>query len=90
MIGQVAHRSKTQHERGPFQLVRFVMVCCAADVQPVAVLVQYPNTSPDFELMSWVRVIGKVRFETVGDHREPVVDASKVTSIPQPADQYLY
>jgi uncharacterized repeat protein (TIGR03943 family) len=90
MIGQVAHRNKTQHERGPFQLIRFVMVCCAADVQPIAVLVQYPKTAPDFELMSWVKVIGKVRFQTVDDHLEPVVDALKVAPIPQPADQYLY
>ena len=90
MIGQVAHRNKARHERGPFQLVRFVMVCCAADVQPVAVMVQYPKTSPDFELMSWVRVVGKIRFDPAGDHLEPVVDALKVTSIPQPADQYLY
>ena len=90
MIGQVAHRNKARHERGPFQLVRFVMVCCAADVQPVAVMVQYPKTSPDFELMSWVRVVGKIRFDTAGDHLEPVVDALKVTSIPQPSNQYLY
>jgi uncharacterized repeat protein (TIGR03943 family) len=90
MIGQVAHRNKAQQERGPFQLVRFVMVCCAADVQPIGLLVGYSKTSPDFELMSWVKVIGKVRFQTVHDHLEPVVDALKVTSIPQPADQYLY
>ena len=90
MIGQVAHRNKAQHERGPFQLVRFVMVCCAADVQPVAVMVQYPKTSPDLELMSWVKVIGKVRFQTLDGHLEPVVDALKVTPIPQPAHQYLY
>ena len=59
MIGQVAHRKNAHHERGPFQLVRFVMVCCAADVQPVAVIVQYPKSAPDFESMSWVKVIGK-------------------------------
>jgi uncharacterized membrane protein YcgQ (UPF0703/DUF1980 family) len=34
MIGQVAHRKNAQYERGPAQLVRFVMVYCAADVQP--------------------------------------------------------
>jgi uncharacterized membrane protein YcgQ (UPF0703/DUF1980 family) len=90
MIRQVAHRKKARHERGPFQLVRFVMVCCAADVQPIAVMVQYPKSSPDFESLAWVKVIGKVRFQNVGDHVEPAVYASKVISIPQPADQYLY
>ncbi len=90
MIGQVAHRKKAQHERGPFQLVRFVMVCCAADVQPIAVMVQYPKSAPDFVSMSWVKVIGKVRFQNVGDHVEPAVDALKVAPIPQPSDQYLY
>ena len=90
MIGQVAHRKNAQYERGPFQLVRFVMVCCAADVQPIAVMVQYPKSAPDFKSMSWVKVIGKVRFQNVGDHLESAVDAAKVISIPQPADQYLY
>jgi uncharacterized repeat protein (TIGR03943 family) len=90
MIGQVAHRNKAQHERGPFQLVRFLMVCCAADVQPVAAMVRYPRSSPDFESMSWVKVVGKVRFRNGGNHLEPAADASKVISIAQPADQYLY
>ena len=38
--------------------------------------------------MSWVKVIGKVRFQNVGDHVEPAVDALKVAPIPQPSDQY--
>ena len=90
MIGQVAHRNNARHERGPFQLVRFLMVCCAADVQPVAVMVQYPKSSPDFESMSWVKVVGRVRFQKVGNHLEPTIDALKVISIAQPTDQYLY
>jgi uncharacterized repeat protein (TIGR03943 family) len=90
MIGQVAHRKNARHERGPFQLVRFLMVCCAADVQPVAVIVQYPKSSPDFESMSWVKVVGRVRFQNVGNHLEPAIDALKVISIAQPTDQYLY
>ena len=90
MIGQVAHRKNARHERGPFQLVRFLMVCCAADVQPVAVMVQYPKSSPDFESMSWVKVVGRVRFQNVGNHLEPAIDALKVISIAQPTDQYLY
>lgn len=90
MIGQVAHRNNARHERGPFQLVRFLMVCCAADVQPVAVIVQYPKSSPDIESMSWVKVVGRVRFQNVGNHLEPAIDALKVISIAQPTDQYLY
>ena len=90
MIGQVAHRKNARHEHGPFQLVRFVMVCCAADVQPIAVGIQYPESAPDLESMSWVKVIGKVRFQHVGSHLEPIIEAAKVTLIPEPADKYLY
>ena len=90
MIGQVAHRNNARHERGPFQLVRFLMVCCAADVQPVAVMIQYPKSSSDFASMSWVKVVGRVRFQNVGNHLEPAVEASKLISIAQPTDQYFY
>ena len=90
LIGQVARESKARRESGPFRLVRFVMVCCAADVQPVSVLVLYPKASPDLELMSWVKVIGKVRFQRIGNRREPTIEPFQVAPVAQPADQYLY
>ena len=40
--------------------------------------------------MSWVKVVGRVRFQNVGNHLEPAIDALKVISIAQPTDQYLY
>ena len=90
LIGQVAREGEARSERGPFRLVRFVMVCCAADVQPASVPVLYPKASPNLELMSWVKVIGRVRFQRIGNRREALVEAVKVVPIAAPADQYLY
>jgi len=90
LIGQVAREGEARSESGPFRLVRFVMVCCAADVQPASVPVLYPKASPNLEPMSWVKVIGRVRFQRIGNRREPLVEAVKVVPIAAPADQYLY
>ena len=68
----------------PLYWLRFVMVCCAADVQPLAVTVEYPKSAPDFESMSWVKVVGKVRFQPLGKELAPALEASKVTPIPNP------
>jgi uncharacterized repeat protein (TIGR03943 family) len=67
-----------------FMLTRFLVSCCVADALSVQVrVVGAPPGS--FAEDDWVRVSGT--FYPVG--QEVVVDASKITPIPQPDDPYL-
>lgn len=89
LIGQVAHHNEAQTEKGPFQLVRFVMVCCAADLKPLAVLVDYPNNLKPFDSMTWVKVIGIASFKPSGSIVMPVIQPERIIPIEAPPDLYL-
>ncbi|CAN5762913.1 hypothetical protein BH09VER1_BH09VER1_50870 [soil metagenome] len=90
VIGQVVHRKEAEHEKGPFQVIRFLMSCCAADARPVAVLVDYSKKEADFKSMTWVKVTGKVQFKKAGSTTYPVINPTAVKETDAPADTYLY
>ncbi len=90
VIGQVVHRKEAEHEKGPFQVIRFLMSCCAADARPVAVLVDYSKKEADFKSMTWVKVTGKVEFKKAGSTTYPVITPTVVKETDAPADMYLY
>ena len=99
LIGQ--YDPPAQSERGGrFHLVRFLMFCCAADAQPVALAVT--GTPPaDLPGMGWTQAVGTVHFEAKAktgagtqapssDQREPVLTLESVKAIPEPKDKFLY
>ncbi|MGA0093084.1 MAG: TIGR03943 family putative permease subunit [Chthoniobacterales bacterium] len=78
--------------RGPgatFDLVRMMMVCCAADARPVGVEIETAQPR-DFPRMGWIRVTGPVRFVESGGLREPRVTAEQIEEIPAPRETILY
>jgi len=72
-----------------FALLRFVITCCAADAQPIGVLVESEETS-QFESDQWVRVRGTVQLKEKAGEKMLVIIADTVNSISKPKDQYLY
>ena len=76
---------------GYFMLFQFVITCCAADAQPIWVLVNYSQSST-LANESWVRVEGKLVFEQFKKNRVPVIEASALHRIPTPPveERYLY
>ena len=53
-------------DRQHFTLTRLFLICCAADAQPINVLVEVKPTAPvpsKLPEMAWIRVAGTVRFE---------------------------
>ena len=72
-------------------LFQFVITCCAADAQPIWVLVNYSQSST-LANESWVRVEGKLVFEQFKKNRVPVIEASALHRIPTPPveERYLY
>ncbi len=76
---------------GYFMLFQFVITCCAADAQPVWVLVKTSQSST-LENESWVEAEGRLVFEQYQENRIPVIEAGRVRRLPTPPveKRYLY
>jgi len=72
-----------------FDLVRMMMVCCAADARPIGVAVETAH-APDVPRMGWVRVTGTARFVEEGGLRQPRLTAEKIEEVPAPSETVLY
>lgn len=72
-----------------FVPARLMMVCCAADMQPVGFLCRYDKAS-GLKSDSWVKVsgiIGKTNFE---GQDVPFIEAESVIEAKKPNDDYIY
>jgi len=74
---------------GFFVLFRFVMICCAADVQPIGVYVRHADAAK-MEPDAWACVTGRIGTMEVAGEEVPALDAEKVETIPRPGNPYLY
>lgn len=74
---------------GEFDLVRMIMVCCAADARPLGVKISAP---PPAELpsMGWIRVTGTARFDDKGGFFEPRIEGGAVEQVEAPRETILY
>lgn len=84
MVGQVFPLGENR-----FELVRTLILCCAADAQMLAVRVESDHNI-DVSSMKWAKVIGQVGFTIKEGHTIPVVNAEKVLPVERPADPYVY
>ena len=77
---------------GSFLIFRFLIVCCAADAQPVALLVDAGDLAiPETDL--WVLVSGTVEAVQVEDKQAPCIRADRIEVVdppPPPNKRYLY
>lgn len=84
-----------------FMLVRLVMVCCAADMMPVALKIETAHKPANLKPTSWLKVVGTVHYRPraegpgpdgidYGSTPEPVIGADSVTTTPAPAEKYVY
>ena len=68
---------------------RLMMVCCAADMQPVGLLCQYEKAA-ELEADTWVKVsgtLGEVEFDS---EMIPCIIDSSVEGVDEPDDPYIY
>lgn len=90
VIGQV-FPAATNNPRGDrFRLMRMFMVCCAADAQPIAVLVEGGDWIDQFSEMQWVRVTGQVAFPFEGGRRLAIIHADEVEPTRAPQEIMLF
>lgn len=69
---------------------RFVVSCCAADAQPLAVVVQKKGGPSDLPDNSWVKVEGRYTLQNVKDGKVPVIEEAILWNTPEPSPPYLY
>ena len=89
MVGQFMPAKSNNAGGNRFNLVRLFMLCCAADAQPLAVLVQ-PEAFEKFPDMTWVKVSGRAVFPMEGGSRIALVENAHVEQTPKPAEVFVY
>ncbi|MDR3597665.1 TIGR03943 family putative permease subunit [Clostridium sp.] len=72
-----------------FILSRFMMVCCAADLQ-VAGIECDDNNLGSFDNGAWIKVKGKIKTNTSGDEVDPIIVAEQIEKDPNPDTSYVY
>jgi uncharacterized repeat protein (TIGR03943 family) len=68
---------------------RFMVRCCAADAVPITFPVRYGGAA-ELPIDAWIEVEGRIRYADADGARMPLVEASSVRVVPQPARPYLY
>ncbi len=72
------------------RLFRMFIECCAADMRPLPVTIQFKDALPEYEEMGWVKVVGKVRYEHVDGVTTPIVDVITMEPTAEPMDMMVY
>ena len=72
-----------------FALARMMMICCAADMQPVGILAQW-HEAAQLQEGAWVQLQGTLAKKTYQDADEPLIICSSVAIVPRPVREYVY
>ena len=72
-----------------FMAARFTISCCVADAYPIGLPVRFEGAQ-SFATGGWVRVQGKFTAGQFGADFVPIVHASRIDAVDEPAQPYLY
>lgn len=89
LTGQFLPADTRNPDGNRFNLVRFMILCCAADARPVNVLVEGPWPD-DLQEMEWVRVEGHATFPVEGGRSSALFHASSIERTEPPQESFLY
>lgn len=87
VVGFVYHDSRLGV--GQFLVGRFTLTCCVADATAIGMAVAWPNEASLAD-NTWVRVRGPVKATTIDGQPLPLIQATVVDLVPEPAQPYLY
>ncbi len=86
--GSVWKNAKT-FTNNEFALVRMMMVCCAADMEPAGILVRW-DKADTLKEDEWVEITGIVAKTPYGETYDPVVVAEAAHKVSPPKQTYIY
>lgn len=76
-------------EHNEFAVARMMMVCCAADLQPVGLLAQWENTE-SLSDGEWVEITGTLAKKPYKDGFDPLIIVESAKKIDPPEREYIY
>jgi len=71
-------------------LFRFLISCCAADAQPIAMIFETKQAVSIQGDNVWVKVTGRFTLEKKDGRTIPVLRDASLITVPKPANEYLY
>ncbi len=90
VLGQKVE-ARNRNPRGDrFLLVRFMMVCCAADARPLGVMVKADQEATAIKDMSWVKIVGRVEPVFEEGRRFIVIQAEEISPSVAPKEWFLH
>lgn len=87
MLGKVVKDKEL--EENQFVTARFMMACCAADLQPVGLLCRYDKAG-EWKTDTWVKIAGTLVIEDFKGAKTPVIAVEKIEKAEKPANEYVY
>lgn len=93
IIGQFMPAKSNNAAGNRFKLVRLFMTCCAADAQPVSLLIEHDAALPiplKVSDMTWTKVIGDISFPLENGRTIAVIHAKKIEPVDPPDETMLY
>lgn len=76
-------------KQNEFIVARLLMVCCAADMQPVGFLCRYDKAS-ELEVDSWAKIKGVIKYEEVNGEEMPIIELENIENVDKPENEFLY
>jgi uncharacterized repeat protein (TIGR03943 family) len=87
LIGFVYHDPRLKD--GQFLIGRYAVACCIADATAIGITVNWPAAA-GLANNQWVRLQGQLISGQLDGQAVPVIEASAVSPIPEPAQPYLF
>lgn len=73
-----------------FIIARYMMVCCAADMQIAGLRCQYINIENSLDLNTWVKISGKIKNDSYESNPDPLILIDKIEIDSNPDTSYVY
>lgn len=72
------------------RLYMMYMVCCAADMTPIPISIEFEGQLPDFPNAQWVNVGGEMHYEYLDGKVFPVLKVKRIEAIETPASEQSF
>ena len=88
MVGFV-YKDDESLKENEFVVARLMMVCCAADMQPVGIVCQYDKTS-ELKSEEWVKVKGILETYDFAGEKNPIIKVESIEPTDKPKEEIVY
>lgn len=89
-IGQVIPEDGYDPDGNRLRLFTLMVTCCAADAQPISLPVQFPEGTPEYKEMAWVKVSGTMIYPMENGRKQAVLKVNKMEPTEEPVDYFMF